>query len=255
VSTDLTTTCDAFLNGRVLVKQPEAGFRSGLDAVFLAAACPAQEGARVLEAGCGAGVASLCLLARVPNVNVTGVEVDAELAKLAHDNALTNGFAGQFSMLNADLTASWSELEASGLERDAYDHVMANPPFYIRDRTRASPDERNARSRAMSNSGLEQWLRFLAAVAKPGGTCTLIHMAEALPQLLAAFGARFGGLQVIPLYPRAGENAIRVIIRGKKGSRAPLSLTPGIVLHEDDGAQTWAAQAVLRMGHGISATG
>jgi tRNA1(Val) A37 N6-methylase TrmN6 len=251
VSTDLTTTCDAFLNGRVLVKQPEAGFRSGLDAVFLAAACPAQEGARVLEAGCGAGVASLCLLARVPDVNITGVEVDADLAKLAHDNALSNGFAGQFAALNADLTASWSELEAFGLKPDTYDHVMANPPFYIREHTRPSRDKRNARSRAMSNDGLDQWLRFLAAVAKPGGTCTLIHMAEALPELLAAFGGRFGGLQVVPLYPRAGANAIRVIIRGKKGSRAPLSLAPGIILHEENGAQTAAAQAVLRAGGGL----
>jgi tRNA1(Val) A37 N6-methylase TrmN6 len=251
VSTDLKTTCDAFLGGRVLAKQPETGFRSGLDAVFLAAACPAQEGARVLEAGCGAGVASLCLLARVPRLSVTGIEVDPDLAKLAHDNASANGFAGQFAVLGADLTAPWPELEHAGLKREHYDHVMANPPFYIREHTRPSRDSRNARSRAMSSNGLEQWLRFLAAAAKAGGTCTLIHMAEALPDLLAAFEGRFGGLHVIPLYPRAGVNAIRVIIRGKKGSRAPLLLAPGLILHEENGAQSEAAQAVLRMGCGL----
>jgi tRNA1(Val) A37 N6-methylase TrmN6 len=239
------TTRDAFLDGRIHVRQPAQGFRSGLDAVFLAAACPAEAGESVLEAGCGAGVASLCFLARVRGTGVTGVEADPALAELARQNALDNGFSERFQAVAADVAAPWSSLEGQ-LRREGYDHVIANPPFYAHGRARLPKDGRNARSRAMPEGGLEHWLRFLAAAAKPGGTAAIIHTAEALPQLLAAIEGRFGGLQVLPLYPRAEAPAIRVIVRGTKGSRAPLSLAAGIVLHEADGAPTAAARAVLR---------
>ena len=74
----------------------------------------------------------------------------------------------------------------------------------------------------------------------------MIHTADAVPQLLAAFGGRFGALRLIPLHPKAGAPAIRVILCGVKGSRAPFSIAPGIVLHEEGGAPTEAARTVLR---------
>ncbi len=239
------TTLDAFLNGRIHARQPAKGFRSGLDAVFLAAACPAKGGDTVLEAGCGAGVASLCLLARSGGVAVAGVEADPALATLARENAASNGFGEAFQAVTASIGTPWSSLEGQ-LRREGYDHVMANPPFHVHGRARLSKDGRNARSRAMHEGGLEQWLRFLAAAAKPGGTATVIHTAEALPQLLAAFEARFGALCLLPLHPKAGVPAIRIVVRGIKGSRAPFSIAQGIVLHEEDGTPTAAARAVLR---------
>lgn len=241
-------TCDAFLDGRVQLRQPRTGFRSGLDAVFLAAACRAREGDHVLEAGCGAGAASLCLLARVPGTKMTGVEVDPALAQLASDNAAANQMAGRFEAIAADVTAPWALLEAAGLRPEAYDHVIANPPFFAHGRSRPAQDQANARARAMAQGGLEAWARFLAAAARPSGTCTIIHTAEALPELLAACERRFGDLRITPLYPKANAPAIRVILRGIKGSRAPLTITPGLILHESDGVPTAAARAILRDG-------
>jgi tRNA1(Val) A37 N6-methylase TrmN6 len=242
------TTCDAFLDGRIQLRQPAKGFRSGLDAVFLAAACPAASDSSVLEAGCGAGAASLCLLARVNAIKVTGIEADSALAALARQNAAANGFAGTFDIKEADLTGPWSVLEAAGLHREGYDHAIANPPFYVQGRARLSKDGRNARSRSMQEGGLDQWLRFLAAAVKPGGTVTVIHTVEALPQLLNAFEGRFGALRIVPLYPKSAAPAIRIVLCGIKGNRAPLTLLPGIVLHEDDGAPSKAAKAILRDG-------
>ncbi|MBT3070085.1 methyltransferase [Rhodomicrobium sp. Az07] len=234
------------------VRQPRTGFRSGLDAVFLAAACPAREGERVLEAGCGAGAASLCLLARVPGVSVTGVDIDAGLVTLARENATGNGLDGRFDVVNADVTDTWTALEAAGLFRETYDHVIANPPFFEHGRTRPSKDARNSRARAMAEGGFEDWARFLAAAARPSASATVIHTADALPQILAAFDRRFGAVSILPLHPRNGAPAIRVIVSGIKGSRAPASILPGVVLHEADGAPTAAATAILRHGQSLA---
>ncbi len=106
----------------------------------------------------------------------------------------------------------------------------------------------------MPEGDLETWLRFLAATAKPSGTCTVIHTAEALPQLLASFERRFGDLRITAVYPKADAPAIRLIVRGTKGSRAPVSITPGFILHEDDGTPAAAAKAILRNGCALFTT-
>ncbi|MBL9010312.1 MAG: methyltransferase, partial [Alphaproteobacteria bacterium] len=84
------TTRDAFLGGTLTLVQPASGFRAGVDSVMLAAAVPARAGERVLELGSGAGVAALCLARRVEGVAVTGLEIQADLAALAAENAAAN---------------------------------------------------------------------------------------------------------------------------------------------------------------------
>lgn len=246
------TTHDAFLDGRISIRQPEKGFRSGLEAVFLAAACPAGSGDHVLEAGCGAGAASLCLLARVPGVKTIGIEIDPDLAQLANENAAANDVARDFVAIAASVCSPWSELEAKGVSRETFDHVIANPPFYIHGRARPAKGERNAASRAMGADHLDTWLRFLASACKPRGTCTLIHRAQALPELLRAMEGRFGDLRLIAVHPKPGSPALRIILRGRKGSRAPLTIAPGLVLLGGDGAPSKEAEAILRHGERLN---
>jgi tRNA1(Val) A37 N6-methylase TrmN6 len=88
----------------------------------------------------------------------------------------------------------------------------------------------------------------MARLAQPKGTATIIHKAESLGRLLAVLEGRFGALKVLPLYPRVGAPAHRVIVQGTKGSRAPLLLLPGFVLHGEGNAFTPEAQAVLAAG-------
>ena len=92
-------TRDAFLGGAIYVLQPKAGYRAGLDAVLLAAACPVGPGfssgvggESVLDCGAGVGTAALCIAARVPSARLTLVEREPELVALARDNISANGF-------------------------------------------------------------------------------------------------------------------------------------------------------------------
>ncbi len=244
-------TSDAFLDGAVTAIQPRNGFRSGLDAVLLAAACAASANETVLEAGCGAGIALLCLLSRVSGLAATGVEIDRAIATLATRNMKQNGFDDRCRIVAADVTTSWTSLESEGILRETFDHVIANPPFYTTGRNRLPSDAGRAIAHMMEADGLDRWLRFLTSAAKPGATCTVIHTANALPDLMSAFAGRFGALAVRPIYPKAHAAAIRIIVSGKKGSRAPLSILPGFVLRNNDGSQTDEAGAILRQGAAI----
>jgi len=228
-----------FLDGRISVEQAQNGFRSGTDAVMLAAAVPAQAGQSALELGAGTGAASLCLLSRVPGLSLTGLEVAPDHVALATANAGRNGLQAQFAVADIfDLPPA--------LRRD-HDQVFSNPPFH--DGGQISPDP--ARARALSDEGtLAAWLRTGLQRTRSGGFFTTIIRADRAPEALAALGQR--GIHLLPLWPRAGMAAKRAILLARKGSRAPFCLLPGLVLHEADGRYTDAAEAILRDGAALA---
>jgi tRNA1(Val) A37 N6-methylase TrmN6 len=239
-------TSDAFLGGRISVLQPGHGHRSGSDAVWLQAAVPAKSREKILDVGAGVGVAGLCLLARIPASVVTAVEIDPTLCALAKANAARNGFADRFTAIEADITTPQNVLLAKGLVAEGYEHVMANPPYYDEGTVRASPA--SAGAHVMSADRMEVWLRFFAGMTAPKGLVTLICLPERLSRLLPLLDGRFGAIKIFPLYPREGAPATRFILQASKGSRAPLQLLPGLVLHGASGAYTDLAEAVLRRG-------
>jgi tRNA1(Val) A37 N6-methylase TrmN6 len=235
---------ETFLGGRVRVDQLVGGFRSGLDAVMLAAAVPAKPGQAALELGAGSGAASLCLAARVPHLTVAGVEINSALAAVANRNAAVNRVNARVSFTAADIFALPPELK-----RD-FDLVLANPPFHGDGQT--SPDP--ARAIALADSGqLTNWLKLGLQRTVSGGYFTLILRADRLDQALVALPQ--GGVSIYPLWPRAGEPAKRVILSVKKGSAAPIKLLPGLILHAPSGDYTPEADAVLRCGEALALSG
>jgi len=241
-------TDDAFLGGKLQCLQPAKGYRSGLDAVFLAAVIPAKSGETTLEAGSGTGIASLCLSAGVENLSITGLDINQQSIELAKQNAVRNGFEKNATFIEGDLSQSFKELEDKGITQNLYDHVFANPPFFAEAAAQVSPNASKAKANIMGTEGLDRWLKFLTAVVKPHGSITIIHRAEALHSLTASFEGRAGGLKIYPLFPKAHMPASRVIVQGIKGSRAQSNLLPGQIMHEDDGTFTPQVQAILRDG-------
>ncbi len=251
-------TIDAFLGGRLTMAQPAHGYRAGLDAVLLAAAVPEISGriVTVLDVGAGVGAVGLCVAARLVNAQVTLVELQPELSALAAQNIERNQLAQRVRVITGDVCDRPERLTELGLIADTFDHVVCNPPFDIEGNGRSPPNALKARSHAMPAGELEQWGRVLARYCRASGAVTMIHRADALGAVLAALAGRFGDFRVLPLHPRAGEPATRIIVQGIKGSRAPLTLLAGLVLHTADG-HSFAApvQAVLREGAALTLLG
>ena len=234
-------TQDALLGGRVRLCQPAEGYRAAIDPVLLAAAVPARAGERVLDLGCGAGAAALCLLARVPGVEVTGLELQAPLARLAAANAELNGLAGRFAVVEGDILRPPPALAADG-----FDRVMLNPPYLAAGANRSPGGSARALATHEGDAGLGDWLETALALLKPKGGLLVIHRADRLDALLADLRGRAGDIRVFPLWPAAGRPAKRVLVAARKSVAGPLVLAAGLVLHAADGSFTPEAEAVLR---------
>jgi len=241
-------TDDAFLGGALSILQPKTGYRAGLDGILLAASVAADGGGQVLDIGAGVGVVGLAVARRLPDVRVTMVERDPSLADLARRNIERNALSGRMHLIEADVARPLRDIVALGVAAETFDHVLANPPFHIEGRGTAASDPVKAGANAMPDGDLDRWIRFMAGMARAGGTATMIHRADALQAILDALAGRFGGVVVLPIHPRAGEPASRVLVQAIKGSRAPLELQPGLVLHNADHSFRPDVEAILRHG-------
>jgi len=242
-------TEDGFLNNQLRLRQPAKGYRAAIDPVFLAAAVPASAGERALDIGAGVGTAALLLAWRIKELRVTGVEIDPAMLKLAGDNARLNHLDDRVEFMVGDLTRPPSRL-APG----SFHHVLANPPYLEPGAADASPVAGRAGANIEgvaggSGAALADWVRFGVVMARDKGTITLIHRADRLDDLLAVLRGRAGGITVFPLWPdRSAKPATRVLVQAIKGSKAPMRLAQGLVLHDDDGRSTVEAEAILRHG-------
>jgi tRNA1(Val) A37 N6-methylase TrmN6 len=243
------TTVDAFLGGEIEIEQPAKGYRAGLDAVLLAAAArpvrPVCEPLRVVDVGAGVGTAGLCLAARLGEADVTLVERDALASRLASRNIERNRLGARARVATIDVMRPAPDAGKQGLPDASFDLAISNPPYLAEGRHRPSADDLKAAAHAMPEDGLDRWLRFMARMTRPGGTAVIIHRADCLAALLAALDRRFGDVMVLPLHPRAGEPASRVLVRAVKASRAPLRIAQGLVLHDKEGSFRPDIKAVL----------
>jgi len=245
----LETTLDAFHNGAFKVLQPKgSGHRSGMDALLLAAALPATAKGVVADLGSGVGVAGLAALNLNRELDLLCVENNATLLELAVENIslpANRDFKSRTKILEADITGTARDREVAGLVPESVSHVIMNPP-YNSITLRPSPDPVKAAAHVMGEGGLDAWFRTAASIIKPGGTMTMIYRTEQLGDIVACTHGRFGGLELLPIHSRVDEPAKRLMFRGTRGSRAPLSIMPGIVLHNADGSFTELADQIFK---------
>ena len=251
---DPDTTEDAVLGGRLRLRQPRRGHRVGHDAILLAAATGGSAGEHAVDLGAGVGGAGLALAARVPGLNVTLVEIDKALAELAAGNARLNAMDDRVRAVTCDVE-DLSALAAAGLGAATIDRVLMNPPFNDAGRQNVSPDPRRRLAHAAGPGLLKRWVQTAASLLKPQGVLTLIWRADALGDVLTVLKPDFGAVAVLPVLPRAGAPAIRVLVRAVKGGSGAMRDYPGLALNDGQAGPSAAAEAVLRGGETLAMAG
>ncbi len=247
----LATSEDAVLGGRLRLRQPLRGHRVGHDAILLAAATAARAGEQAVDLGAGVGAAGLALAARVEGLKVTLIEIDQTLCALATENARLNRLDPRVRAVLADVE-NVQGLAGAGLTPGSVDRVLMNPPFHDASRQNVSPDPRRRLAHVGEPGLLPRWVAAAAMLLKPQGVLTLIWRADGLPEALSALKPEFGAIAVLPVLPRAGAPAIRVLVRAVKGAGGARQDYPALILNDAQGKPAAAAEAVLRGGETLS---
>jgi len=236
-------TQDLLLGGRVHLAQPAKGHRAGTDAVLLAASASVKPSDVVMDVGAATGAVGLMVAAREPKGRFVFVERDRELADLCRRNCRDNDVRGE--VIVSDVLDKGSR-QAAGLMSESADLVLTNPPFLEEGQARISPDRGRAAAHALPPGGLEAWLKACSGLLKPKGRLVLIHRADRVAECLEVSGKWLGGIELRFVHPAADRPAIRFLLSGIKGSRAPLAVLPPVILNGPDGRFTPEAEALHR---------
>jgi tRNA1(Val) A37 N6-methylase TrmN6 len=238
-----------FLRGKIKVYQYEGGYKSGVDAILLASCLSfnlkeLNQKKRVLDLGCGVGVAGLALASRVDNVDVIGLEKEEVFYNLALKNAAENIFTSScFKPILGDLkNHSFNE---------QFDAILTNPPYYT--------DGNNPNASALKNFGnieqhtkLKDFIDFAFKNLKNEKYLYVIQRSERLKELLDLLSEKhWGSIEIFPIYSYINKPAKRFIIKAKKLGRGQTSLNWGIVMHEASGEYSKHAKDILENGNNL----
>lgn len=237
LSADETDTVDVFHRGGFYLVQPRlGGHRSGMDAMLLAGLVPTGFKGKVVDLGAGAGAAGFAVAARCKDAQITLVERSAfmlEYAKKSKAHLENSYLTDRIEIIAADVTLRGQERINAGLMDNAFDFAIMNPPFNFAS-DRQTPDNLKAEAHVMPKDMFENWIRTATAIVKPSGYLGLIARPQSLGEILQALDGRFGDIKLIPLHPRKDLPAIRIFIHAKRGSKAPLSFLPALIMHQDN---------------------
>ena len=215
-------------NGVTLL-QPEDQFRLGTDSVACAAFARFSHGAAVADLGCGSGAIALMLLASDPSLQVTGVELQPEAARLAGENAARSGL--NCTVLEGDLREIRSLLPAGSM-----DGVISNPPYFP---VGSGPGGPRAAARSEQTCTLAQLTQAAAWLLKFGGSFVLVHRPERLADLIWELRCRKLEPKRIRFVRHRPRSAVSlVLLEARKGGKPGLQYEPDLILFTEDGEET-----------------
>ncbi|WP_442427366.1 MULTISPECIES: tRNA1(Val) (adenine(37)-N6)-methyltransferase [unclassified Nitrospina] len=127
---------------------------------------PAQ---RVLEVGTGCGILPLLLTTREPKIDITGVEIQESLVRIAIRNVAQSGRAG-IRIQHADFLEMARDHPPS-----SFDWIVSNPPYRKRNSGRINPDPEKAIARHELKLSLPALIAAAAPLLKPHGKLVLAY--------------------------------------------------------------------------------
>ena len=196
----------------------------GTDGVLLGAWCPVGEfrssggeefrslgvqefrsfkGFKVLDVGTGSGLIALMLAQRLPEAQISAIDIDSGAVEQAKYNFSVSPWADRLECHQQAL----QELEGEGI----YDLIVSNPP-YFQDSLK-NPDSQRAMARHTDTLSYEELLKHSARLLTKEGIIALVLPIEAEQQIIAL--AQIYGLyptHITHVYPKPGKAAKRLLI-------------------------------------------
>ena len=219
-------TKNKFLGNKLEIFQFTNGYKGNMDSVLVAASVAAESGQKVLELGCGNGVALCCLLHRVGGLEVYGIEFDKKVGDLCRRNISLNKFKAK--IFNGDITTSIRELKSV-----SFDHVFMNPPYFKKNAVKKSPKPSSNQAK-VETVPLSEWFSVARKRCKPKGKITIIQRAERLPEIMECLGGHFGQITVQPISSFKDSIPKTIIVQATKNSSAAFTLLPPKTVHKRD---------------------
>lgn len=227
------TIDDLLLNGLQII-QKAGGFRFTLDSVLLAHFVTLKNGDSIVDLGTGTGIIPLLLTTRAKQLQITGIEIQSEMAEMATRSVTLNNLAERIVIKEGDLRNIHKVLGGG-----TFQVVTANPPYGILGEGLISSALTKAQARHEVSCTLEEVVQAAAKLLNYQGRFAIIQRAERLSSLfslLTRYNLEPRRLRFIHSY--LDRPARHVLIEARKNAPQALQVLPPLVVYEEPGRYT-----------------
>ncbi len=234
---EYNVTEDSLFDGDLVLFQNRKGYRFSIDSVLLAHFLKPDYGDKILDMGTGCGVIALVLLYRWASFvkEVSGVEIQPSLVKLAQTNYHANKFSEHGKIIEKDIK---NILDVVAPE--SYDKIICNPPFYSSSSGRMNKNKEANLARHQVLASLSDFFKASASVVKNRGDVFFIYPAESIVECITfAQQARLElkRIRFVYGYPHKTNVARLVLLQFKKNGATGTEVVPPLyIYHEQNGS-------------------
>jgi tRNA1Val (adenine37-N6)-methyltransferase len=225
-ATDYTE--DTLYDGRIRCLQHRKGYRFSVDAVLLGNFIQPRPGDRILDLGCGCGIIPLILTYRWPNVLITGLEIQPNLASLARKNVELNNLQERIEILPGDLKEIKKYTESG-----SFDWIISNPPYRRSGSGRVNPGDEQAFARHEQLADLASVVKAAGWAVKKRGKVVLIYPASRGAAVIAELkNAGLEPKKMLSIFSYPGSSASLLIIEAVKHGGEEMTILPPFYIYE-----------------------
>ncbi|MDX1775072.1 MAG: tRNA1(Val) (adenine(37)-N6)-methyltransferase [Desulfobulbales bacterium] len=208
--------------------QHRTGYRFSIDAVLLGNFVRPRPGEKILDLGCGCGVIPLILAYRTPNIRITGLEIQPELAGLAQRNAALNGWQDRIEIITGDLR----EIGAC-VEPGSFDVVVSNPPYRKPGSGRINPATEQALARHEQTADLASVVKAACWSVRKRGRAVFIYPASRGAAVITELtNSGLEPKKILAIFSYPGAAASLLIIEAVKSGGEELTMLPPFYIYE-----------------------
>ncbi|MGB3221764.1 MAG: methyltransferase [Desulforhopalus sp.] len=224
---------DSLFDGELVCYQHQKGYRFSIDSVLISHFVDVKKNDCILDLGTGSGIISLIILYRWKDMvrEVSGIELQGELAKLARKNYQANNFDRHGMILHGDIKNIREVVKP-----ESYDKIACNPPFYTpaSGRLNQNPEAQLARHQILAT--MDDFLFASSFAVKNGGAVSFIYPAERICEfvtLAEKFRLGVKKIQFVYSYPHDTARARLVLIQCIKNGRAGTDILPPFYIYSE----------------------
>ncbi|HOO91260.1 MAG TPA: tRNA1(Val) (adenine(37)-N6)-methyltransferase [Syntrophales bacterium] len=224
-------TMDYLFHGILKILQKKKGYRFSVDSVLLAHFVTLKKDSHVVELGTGSGIISMILALRFPEVTISNVEIQKDLADMAGRNMELNGLEDRIKIFQGDV----KKVEQL-FDHQSFDVAVFNPPYRRLNSGKINPDTERAVARHEISGTIDDFLHSAKYLLKDLGYVYIIYPAARGVNLIARM--RKNGMEPKRLrivYSNRASGAAFILTEGVKNAGEELEILPPLFIYGSDG--------------------
>lgn len=215
--------------------QNKEGFCFGIDSVLLSDFSKnMKKNSKVIDLGTGTGIIPILLTGKTTNTQITGIEIQEEVAQMAQRSVYLNKLENRVEILNMSILDLTNKFK-----RASFDVVTTNPPYKKINTGVVNENDKKLISRHEITATLEDFIKNASFLLKDFGEFYMVHRPERLVDIFSIMREnRIEPKKIKFVYPNKTKKTNLVLIKGVKNGKPFLEFENNLYVYNDEGKYT-----------------